>query len=256
MFFILSKVLDFLISPVIWILFFMSISLFIFKNKEQKLKLMYAAFFLFLLFTNPFVTNLAVESWEVPAYSANQISESYDIGILLSGSMNNYSSSLERPAYSQSVDRLLQTISLYKTGKIKKILLTGGSGYVLQPEFKESLITKKVMIEAGIPAEDILVEDRSRNTYENAAFSARVLQEKNLGGKLLLITSAFHMRRSLACFNKAGLMVHPFPVDIKSTPFSFLPERWIIPDAYGLFLWKMLIREWIGVAAYKFQGYI
>ncbi len=197
-----------------------------------------------------------MQLWEVPLYNSASITEPYDIAILLGGSLRYNDSVIGRPIYSHSVDRLIQCISLYQSGKAKKIMISGGSGYVTRPNEKESVVIAKVLIEAGIPAEDIIIENESRNTYENALFSTTIINKKFPGTKVLLVTSAFHMRRSLACFEKVGLKVDPFPVDRKSNITTNTPDRILLPDAGSLVTWDILVHEWVGWIIYKAKGYI
>lgn len=226
------------------------------KNPERKRKLWILAFAVLIIFSNPFLANEIIKAWEMTPISSNTIEQPYDVGILLGGSLRTYDQQYERPIYSQSVDRLLQTIALYKSGKVKKILLSGGSGSPTRPDERESEIILKVLEQTGIPKEDILVENVSRNTYENAVQSALILKNKFPGGKFLLITSAFHMRRSIACFNKAGLKTTMYPVDPRAHNNIYTPENALFPHAGALLIWDAMVHEWIGLISYKIAGYI
>ncbi|MBK9048917.1 MAG: YdcF family protein [Bacteroidetes bacterium] len=150
----------------------------------------------------------------------------------------------------------LTGIALYKQGKVRKILLSGGSGMVFSPEEKESVVLERVLLQSGIPAADILIENDSRNTYENAVNSAKRLNASHSNGRFLLVTSAFHMRRSLACFQKTGLQIDAFPVDEKAGIRPLTPDNTIVPDAQCLVNWDMLFHEWFGMITYKLAGYI
>ena len=194
--------------------------------------------------------------WEIPPMPTNSITQPYDVGILLGGSLQSFDLNNSRPVYSQSVDRLLQTISLYKSGKVKKILLSGGSGSITRPEEREAMIVYRVLQEAGIPENDIIIENQSRNTYENAVYSAQILREKNINGRLLLITSSFHMRRSLACFHKLNLHPDAYPVDPRSHRNFYTPENSVIPHPGALLIWDTLLHEWTGIFTYRLSGYI
>jgi uncharacterized SAM-binding protein YcdF (DUF218 family) len=255
MFFYLSKILNFLISPFTWFIVLVLIARFT-KNPERKRKWWVASFIILLFFSNPFLSNQVMKNWEMTPVSINSIHEPYDIGILLGGSLRSYDVDYSRPIYSQSVDRLLQTIALYKSGKIKKILLSGGSGSVTRPDERESEIILKVIEQTGIPSKDIIVENSSRNTYENAVYSAEILKTEYPNGKFLLITSSFHMRRSLACFNKTGLRTSAFPVDPRANTNIYTPENTIFPNAGAILMWDALIHEWLGILSYKLAGYI
>jgi len=238
-----------------WIILFMILGVFS-RNRVKGRKFTLAAFISLLFFTNPFVINFALDLWEVDAYDSELIIEPYEVGVLLGGSMRYYNDVIERPVYSQSVDRLLQTIALYKKGKIKTILLSGGSGRLTNPDEKESPIIKEVLLVAGVSEKDILMESKSRNTWENAKYSSQMIKDQASDGKVLVITSAWHMRRSLACFSKSGLKVEPYSVDERSGIMTYTPDRWLIPGTEPLTKWNALIHEWVGCLAYKMMGYI
>jgi len=209
-----------------------------------------------IFFTNPFIILKIQELWEVPPISYESIHEPYDVGIVLGGSMRYYDQSAKRVVYSNSVDRLIQSMELYHRGKIKKILLTGGSGFVNFQEWKESGLIANVLLISGVKSEDIILENNSRNTYENAKMSASILNTKKYGDKFLLITSAFHMRRSLACFNKCGIRTTPFSVDVRSGIHLLTFDKIIEPNADNLAAWDVLIHEWVGMGMYRLMNYI
>ena len=120
--------------------------------------------------------------------------------------MRYYDSNTKRVVYGSSVDRLIQAIALYHNGKVRKILLSGGSGYISFPEWRESVYLAEVLEQSCIPDSSIIIEKNSRNTRENAVESAKILGNGKYGQRFLLITSGTHMKRSLACFKKAGLI--------------------------------------------------
>lgn len=257
MFFILSKILDFIVTPFYWVLFSLIIGFWLRVRKSKRGPVFYKlAVVLLIFFTNPIVFNTVARLWEVPAYPAENIKNPYEIGILLGGSVNTFDKKSNRPVYSLSVDRLLQTIALYKKGKIRKILLSGGSGRIFEQDMRESDFVVDVLLQSGIPREHILVENRSRNTYENAIYSVETLKRNNISGSVLLITSATHMRRSVACFSKAGMHVTPYPVDSKGNTQQFTPDKIILPEPYGFVIWDQIVHEWVGMAVYRVAGYI
>ena len=223
-------------------------------KKKRRLFFIYALGLL-LFFTNPFIINLVMQAWEVPSRPAKSIALPYEGGIVLGGAMRYYNSTMERPVYGSSVDRLMQTIVLYQEGKIRKIVLVGGSGLVLMQDPKESEILYQLLVKMNIPAEDIIVEKHSRNTYENAINTAAILRSGQNNGKFLLITSGYHMRRSLACFEKAGFQVDPYPVDEHSGKPEFTPDKLFLPEAANLETWDLLLHEWVGYIMYKLAGY-
>ncbi|MFM2190704.1 MAG: hypothetical protein RL491_1090 [Bacteroidota bacterium] len=257
MYFIASKVLAFIADPFTWFLILFVVGLFrLWKYGKGKRSLVSSLVLIFVL-TNPFLSNLAIRYWEPDTYSADSITKPYDVGVLLSGATRGLDQSAQRPLYGPGVDRVLQTIELYQKGKIKKIILTGGSGSLEFPEQKESYWTMKLLKDFGVPDSVLFLEGESRNTRENAQFTSKLIQENpELKGRMLLITSAFHMRRAMGCFSKANLKFDIYPVDSGKSILSFNPYRIIIPDIYAIHVWDQLIRECIGMATYYFMGYI
>ena len=109
---------------------------------------------------------------------------------------------------------------------------------------------------AGVAPDHLFVEGDSRNTRENALYSAELIRKHWPEKPFLLITSAFHMRRSLACFNKVELQPVAFSTDLYSNPWEWSPLDLIIPSSGSLRTWEVLIREWVGVISYKVAGYV
>jgi len=256
MFFILSKLLKFLITPLMWIVVLLFIAVISRDPFKRKRYLIYG-FSLLIIFTNYFLFNFCMALWEMPPVNHKKI-EVYDVGIVLGG-VTSYDAEHDRTQFIRGADRLFQAIDLYKTGKIKKILFTGGSGYVLRPEYKEGALVKRYVLKLGIPESDFLIENESRNTHENALFTKEILEKEKITGKLLLITSAFHMRRSIGCFNKAGLFPDPYSADMYGKPIKiekgFDPESLIIPSLEPLSDWTNFIHELVGYCIYKIVGY-
>ena len=108
----------------------------------------------------------------------------------------------------------------------------------------------------GIDSKDILIEEESKNTYENALFCDKLLKEKhpNKNIRCLVITSKYHMRRSMACFYKTSLNVEPYVKKASKSHFDL--ETIIIPQSNILFKWKVLLHEIVGYYTYKLVGYI
>ena len=252
-FFVISKILDFLLEPLLWIMVLLLFSLFS-KNPKRKRKSLVAAIVLLLVFSNSFLLDEAMRAWEMPATKISDLPETYDAGIVLSG-MVMYDNSLDRIQFNRRNDRLMQAVTLYKKGKIKKIFFSGGSGSLVYTYLKESEMVKKFLVEIGIPAEDIITENKSNNTRENAVFTKEVLDKEIPHGKFLLFTSAFHMRRAVGCFKKAGIEVTPYSTDRYSGPRKYYPSYLLLPHAGALFDWSSLLHEIIGYGVYKVMGY-
>ncbi len=255
MFFILSKILDFIISPLTWIVVLIIWSLFL-KQKERKRKCLVIAACILLFFTNPFILNLVMNAWEIPAREISEIQGTYDAGIMLGGTIRYYNSDVKRPVFGNGADRFMQVQELYHYGKIKNIIISSGSGSLVFDKIKEADLLKAQAIRTGVDSTHVLAESNSRNTYENAQETAKLIKEKSLSPPFLLVTSAFHMRRSLLCFKKAGVNVIPFSVDQHSGAVMFTPDKTFLPSPDALLDWNLLIHEWTGMVMYKMAGYI
>jgi uncharacterized SAM-binding protein YcdF (DUF218 family) len=253
MFFILSKILHYLLTPLLWIVIVIIVS-FLIKNKVQQKKLRIISLIMLLFFTNPFIEDEFMRIWEIDAIKIENINKTYDYGIVLTG-MISWDAKYERINFRRSTDRLMQTLDLYKMGIIDKIFIVGGSGLLFDQKNKESVILQDYLIRIGIPEDDILIESESRNTYENAREAAVILKPKESNESYLLITSAFHMRRSAACFKKQGFEFDIFVADRYAGSRKFSLDHIIVPKAETLSRWNVLLREICGFIVYKIMGY-
>jgi uncharacterized SAM-binding protein YcdF (DUF218 family) len=253
MFFILSKILHYLLTPLLWIVIVIIVS-FLIKNKVQQKKLRIISLIMLLFFTNPFIEDEFMRIWEIDAIKIENINKTYDYGIVLTG-MISWDAKYERINFRRSTDRLMQTLDLYKMGIIDKIFIVGGSGLLFDQKNKESVILQDFLIRIGIPEDDILIESESRNTYENAREAAVILKPKESNESYLLITSAFHMRRSAACFKKQGFEFDIFVADRYAGSRKFSLDHIIVPKAETLSRWNVLLREICGFIVYKIMGY-
>ena len=252
MFFIISKVFSFAIDPLVWIVALALLALFS-KSTIRKIRLFTIGAFAMVFFTNPFIIEQLLRWYEIPERPLNP-SEQYDVGIVL-GTNSVYDKKIDRLQFTGSADRFFQAIALYKTGKLKRIVYCGGSGDPLHPEETEGPWIRRYMQEVGIPDSAILIDNASRNTRENSQFALELLKNtSSTNAPCLLITSAYHMRRSLKTFEKVGLIVVPYSTDRCSSPFRWEP-RLLYPDGSALHGWYILNHEWIGYIMYRLVGY-
>ena len=253
MFFVLSKVLTWLIMPLSIIIFCFLLA-FVLKAEKLKKLAVRVGVGLLIFFTNPFIGNFCLGLWEIAPIEYKSIRD-YEVGIVLSGVTSQRKSPKDRVHFNQGADRILHAIELYKLGKIKKILITGGSGSITRPMNKESADLKKVSVLFGVNPKDIILEDKARNTYENALLSKTIIDSLEVNDAIL-ITSAFHMRRAKACFDKQGINVLSFSTDPSIQRIRYTPENLIIPSSATLLIWNTLFKEWVGMISYKVMCYI
>ena len=256
MFFVLSKVLSFFIQPLNWILGLLLFALFSKKPKRKK-RCLLIAIIAFWFFSNHFIFNHIVRVWEPDTLLMSELQQTYDVGILLGG-YSNFSIIPKQDRYnlSERANRLTQAIELYKKGYFKNLLITGGSGSLLQNKPSEAIEVQSFLRLMGIPDSVIIIEAASRNTHENALFSKRLLDEQFPNANCLLITSAWHMRRAKGCFDKEGVHATAFCVDYMSEEHQFIPATLLFPNSYTFYRWGLLIKEWVGYIVYQMKGYI
>lgn len=134
-----------------------------------------------------------------------------------------------------------------------RLVFSGGSGSLVDGSIAEADIVSRDADILGLPRTRLILENRSRNTRENALFSAVMVQPKP-GERWLLVTSAFHMPRAIGCFRQAGFSVTAFPVDYRTRgPRDAL--RFGSFASEGLLVLDLAMKEWIGLAVYRLAGY-
>lgn len=256
MFFILSKFFYFALQPINWILSLLLWAIFA-KNTARKRQLLRGAFFLTLLMTNPFLAHRIFHAWEYPHTPIESVRDTFHVGIVLGGysDFSTYCTD-ERLNFNPASNRLLDAVILYKKGIIKKILISGGDGDIMGKNTPEAAASKPFLQHLGVADEDILLENESKNTYENALFCKKYLDTLPQRGRVLLITSAFHLRRAEGCFRKQNIDIQPFASHFIAERLAWNGSRWLIPQADVLHFWEIFIKEWLGYTAYKMKGYI
>lgn len=162
-------------------------------------------------------------------------------------------------------DRMLYGFWLYKQGKAPHVLLSGGNitwlrDYPTTPA--QDMATVLEMM--GVSEDALWLQSKSQNTYEDALYSSQMLKEKGIQ-RVILVTSAMHMPRSVALFEKQGITVIPAPTDFKVTQ-----ARWqelfqsdvpalvinLMPAVDNLSLTSSALKEYIGLAVYRLQGWL
>ncbi len=255
MFFILSKLFLFLFSPFTWILVILGFAFF-WKREPWRKRFKWMSIVLLLLFTNSFVFLEFCRLWEIQGVKRATVGH-YDVGIVLTG-MAEYNNDLEEISIRRGADRIWQALNLYHDGKIDKILLSGDNGYISDRGLHEAQQMKAILVKWGVPGNDIITENKSRNTYENAVETKKILERSYPHlEKRLLITSGTHMRRSLACFDKLGFPCDPYSTDLHTGPKrAYYWDQYIVPDVSTLSDWNKLMKEWVGYITYDLIGYI
>jgi uncharacterized SAM-binding protein YcdF (DUF218 family) len=199
MFFLLSKLLYFLLTPIFWIFVLLCIALFSKQPSRKKKFLIFGLVFLFL-FSNKFLFNEIERKWEVPLTKLENIGK-YDYAIVLGG-FSSFDTTFAKVKFNEASDRLWQGLQLYHQKKVKKLFISGGSGSLLHQGDTEADKIKAFLVSIKVPESDIIMEITSRNTHENATYTQAWLKKHDPAATCLLVTSTAHMRRAMGCYKK------------------------------------------------------
>ncbi len=249
MFFLLSKIITPFIKPICWIFLALIIAI---VKKKWRIKFIWVAVLLTFIFGNKFLVNKVLSNYEYKIVQLNE-QDTFDYAIVLGGYSRNRLSN-GRLEFNEAGDRLIAALDLLRTNKCKKVLLTGGDGSIYNIGISESKEVFIYLKENGYSKNDFIIESQSKNTYENALNCAQILPKNS---KILLITSAFHMKRAKGCFDKLGVKTTPFSVDyLTEGNGKVSPDNLLVPDGLAFEKWEILLKEWVGLLAYKMSGKI
>lgn len=255
MFFIISKLIGFICQPFYWIVILFIISWWTKRPRLKKWTLRIGIGSL-IFFTNTVIFCEFARMWEPDGKKITEV-EHYDVAIVLGG-MAEYDRNNERLSLRRGADRIWQTIHLYQLGKVDKILISGANGDLVDKGLNEAVQFRNVLLDFGIPSEDILVDSISKNTYENAVESKKIIDNHAEIKTCILVTSALHMPRSKACFDKVGFTnIETFTTDHftgKKRGYQF--DQILIPNPSNFQSWSNLMHEWFGYITYWIMGYL
>lgn len=155
-------------------------------------------------------------------------------------------------ALNEAAERMTAVAELAHRYPNARILFSGGSAALVFQEGTEAEFALRLLEALGVAPARIIAEDKSRNTVENAVYSQLLAQPKP-GERWLLLTSAYHMPRSIGVFRKAGFAVEAYPVDwrTRGTPDALRPFATM---GDGLRRTDTAVREWVGLVVYWFTG--
>lgn len=179
---------------------------------------------------------------------------SADAIVTLGGSISAPHPPRVYPDLNDAADRVWHAARLYEAGKAPLVIASGGVVPWEDQRFREAPVMKSLLEDWGVPADSILLESGSANTYENATYTADLMAEREFD-RVLLVTSALHMRRALATFRGAGVPVIPAATDyqVADTEWTMLD---VAPNAGALAGSTAAIREYVGYLVYDGRGWI
>ena len=261
MFFFLSKFLPLFVYPAGLVCILLIVAVFIWRWRRWQTAVLVVAFLMLFVAANP------VFSW----YFARTLEWRYlppepiptvDVIILLGGGTDASGYPSTTVNFNSAGDRVLYAALLYQQGVSEHILLTSGKLPGSADGGAERMAEALEIM--GVPPEAIWLENESLNTYENAVYSVPILEENDVE-TALLVTSALHMPRSVAIFEKQGIDVIPAPTDYEATRVElgeedevspvYLLNR-LVPTATALELTTRTMKEYIGIVVYGLRGWL
>lgn len=253
--FFLSKIFWLIVNPANLFSFFLllgTILLFTrFRRAGRLIVSTVVGFFIFLAVVpvgSWLITNLENRFPTNPAIPADIA------GVITLGGTTNQHITVARgqPALTGGGERLTELVHLANRFPYARLIFTGGSGAITGPVLKEANTARLFFNQMGLSDRNILYEDRARNTYENAIFTKKIVDEDATRQKWVLITSAAHMPRAMGVFRRAGWNIIAYPVDYLTVGSSHSEIRF--RPLQGLSSLNQALREWVGLIAYRIMG--
>ena len=260
----LSKFLPMLVYPAGIIFISLILALVLqHHHKWQKGLLIFAVCVLFVS-GNPFPSAFLTRSLE-KQFEPFDGSNRAEVIVVLGGGTDSKEYPRQMVEVGGAADRILYGVQLLKEGYGDKILF-GGSYYEVLAGEKRSIAEDmaEVALTVGAPAEDIILQEKSLNTYEEAVEDAAILQEMDVS-EVILVTSATHMKRAVGVFEAQGLNVIPAPTDYGYSDNDWeklLTLEWakwytyLIPQSSNMSSLETALKEYIGIGVYRLRGWM
>ena len=153
-----------------------------------------------------------------------------------------------------SLRRCFHAAKAFQASEQPLVIICGGATERTTPDDTEAGVMRNTMVMLGVPDNKIILETSSKNTWENAGGAAQIIHEHGCE-RVVLVTHARHMLRAESCFQKRGMTVTPFPVGHVATELPSLVHRWFIPTPGALIGSNDAMREWVGIALYRYRGW-
>jgi uncharacterized SAM-binding protein YcdF (DUF218 family) len=257
MMFIASKLLAFALEPLFWVLVLLAAGLwFLPRRPRLGQRLAGAALLALVLSAWTPLPLIALHDLEThfPPPAANTDMRQYAGVVVLGGALSRSELWVAsgQVALNEHAERMTAAVALARKHPHLKLIFTGGIGSLDGQGLTETVRARMFFDDMGVNPAQVLYEDKSRNTFENALYSAQV-PGVNKSDRWLLLTSASHMPRSMGVFARTGWNVTPYPVDYGTTA-----ERdWLdFSLHYGPRTWQAALHELLGYHAYRWLGKI
>ncbi len=174
--------------------------------------------------------------------------------IVLGGAIDDQvSAARHETVFDEGGERLTEAVVLAKRYPQARVVYTGGSASFTGATSREALQGQKLMLQMGVAPERVMIEDKSRNTDENARFTAAIVHPQP-SQRWIVVTSAFHMPRAMGVFEKAGFRPIAYPVAFRTRGRWPDDLRLRFDPTRNLRNFDIAVHEWIGLIAYRASG--
>jgi uncharacterized SAM-binding protein YcdF (DUF218 family) len=225
-------------------------------GKKRKVGIVIFAHVQLLIFSLPWVADALMGHLEQEALVLEQqapLPRQVDVIVVLGGGLNPaYQGFRSLPDLTDAADRMWVASRLYRYGSAPYILASGGGFFYDQHVVSEAQGMRDILMDLGVPDKAIVLEEESRTTLENARQAVIALNKVPFfegraasSLRVALVTSAFHMGRSVALFKQAGFQVYPVRADVRVTPEKKAFWQWL-PRADALDRSSTSIKEYLG----------
>ena len=264
MFFFLSKLLDVLLSPLVWGGLLLAAAVpwrarfrarSARRTHARKRLCGAAGVLVLLLASSPPIANALLWHVEHEAPSTFRADVTYDAVVLLGGVVEESATKVSgQPSYNDNVERLTMTHRLLREGNARFVIVSGAA---ITPElaaYGDAVVLARQLEDWGIAKERILGEGKARNTRDNAVYSQEIARAHGFQ-RVLIVTSAFHIARAAECFAAVDMKVDTLAVDYRAEPPAYAGLSKFLPRAHGLAMTSMAVHELFGRLVYRVQGY-
>lgn len=263
MFLYLSKLLPLFFYPLGFACICCVLALFlIWKRPRIAASFIALGLFVLLFSSNAWMSRFLVSSLEWQNIPSGELPTAEAI-VVLGGATRSAYEPRTSVDLAEAGDRVLHTAQLYRQKKAPLILVSGGRIDWAGGGTPESEDIATLLEFMGVESKDIIQDPTSLNTYQNAVNTRKILSQRNIN-RILLVTSAMHMPRSLAIFKHQGFDVTAAPTDflvtkgeldaIGSTPKSAILN--LLPDSRNLDNFTFALKEYIGMIVYRLRGWV
>ena len=223
------------------------------KRGEGRRRLLWVAvpFFLLYLLSTPPASYLALHSLEQPYPPSEEVPANAEAIVVLAGSVRIANSVRPQPELGpDTLYRCLRAAALHRKAPHLPVVVCGGAVDDDDPVYAH--VMRDFLLGEGVKASCLIVEDKSRNTYENAVECCRILRQRGLS-RIVLVTSASHMRRAAGCFRAQGADVTPSACNHLETEYYLAPSD-PIPSARSVVNVDAAFHEGVGLLVYRLRG--